>query len=55
MRSATPRWFPATIAVFKRPSTVYSALMVERNGVLNIASLDATKGWRGLDTLGNVS
>ncbi len=29
--------------------------MVDRNGILNAASFDPTKGWQGPDTIGNAS
>jgi hypothetical protein len=36
-------------------STIYTALMIDRAGVLNSASLEVGKGWQGPDTIGNGS
>jgi hypothetical protein len=34
---------------------VYLVLMVDGNGVLNVAGLDLIKGWQGPDTIGNAN
>jgi hypothetical protein len=45
------------VTVFQQGSSIYTALTVDRNGVLNIASLDVSsgEGWQGLDTVGSAS
>ena len=45
------------VTVFQQSPTVFAALMVDRNGILNAATLDvATKdGWQGPDTIGNLT
>src|ERR1039457_5338971 len=45
------------ITVFQRSKTVFTALIVDRGGMLNVASLDlsAGGGWQGPDAVGNAS
>jgi hypothetical protein len=45
------------ITVFQHSKTVFTALMVDRDGMLNAASLDlsAGGGWQGPDAVGNAS
>ena len=45
------------IAIFQQSNSIFTALMVDRNGVLNTASLDVStgNGWQGPDTVGNAS
>jgi hypothetical protein len=45
------------VTVFQHSTTVFTALMVDRDGMLNAASLDlsAGGGWQGPDAVGNAS
>ena len=49
--SSVNRW---NKVAFLKPMSM-TALIIAQNGVLNVASLDTTKGWQGLDTLGNAT
>jgi hypothetical protein len=43
------------VTVCQQSPSVFAALMVDRNGLLNVASLDLSRGagWQGPDTIGN--
>src|SRR5271166_60006 len=45
------------VTVFQQSTTVFTALMVDRNGMLTAATLDASSGggWQGPDSIGNAS
>jgi len=45
------------VAVLKKRDTLFSAFVVDRNGVLNIFALDLNnqKGWQGPDTFGSMT
>ena len=41
------------VTVFQQNGSTFTALMVDRNGVLNEASLNVSDGWKGPDTIGS--
>jgi hypothetical protein len=45
----------SVIRVFKQSPTVFTAVMVDQDGVLNNATLDLATGWQGPDTVGNTA
>ena len=45
------------VTILQQSPTVFTALMVDRNGILNAATLDlaTNDGWQGPDTIGNLT